>query len=88
MKLISWNVNGIRSVLSKGLREYVHRESPDILCLQETRAEPAVVGELWKEHYEAHWNLAEKKGYSGTALFTRVSPIRVTRGIGTPAHDT
>src|SRR5690606_23754412 len=78
---------GVRSVLNKGLREYLQREQPDILCLQETRVEPELAGEFWKEHYQAYWNVAARKGYSGTALFSRVPALKTTNGIEIPEHD-
>lgn len=85
-KLISWNVNGIRSVLKKGFLDFVQREGPDVLCLQETRAHPQEVV-LPLVGYETYWNVAEKKGYGGTAILTRVKPRRVTYGMGIPSHD-
>jgi exodeoxyribonuclease III len=87
MKLISWNVNGLRAVLRKNFLEYLAEENPDLLCLQETRAEPNEVEQLWPAAYTTYWNTAEKKGYSGTALFARTRPERITRGIGRPEHD-
>lgn len=87
MKFISWNVNGLRAVLRKNFLEFLAAEAPDILCLQETKCTPEQVEALWPAHYTTFWNCAEKKGYSGTALFTRTRPLRVTRGIGDPRHD-
>ncbi|MEY3394041.1 MAG: hypothetical protein RL346_277 [Verrucomicrobiota bacterium] len=89
MKLISWNVNGIRAVLNKGLGEFVATEQPDILCLQETKAREEQV-DLPPEFaaYKAFWNSAEKPGYSGTAIFTKESPLACTLGLGIPEHDT
>jgi exodeoxyribonuclease-3 len=87
MKLISWNVNGLRAVLRKNFLDYLTCENPDILCLQETKCRPEDVEQLWPTSYTAYWNSAEKKGYSGTALFTRTRPLRVLQGIGTPDHD-
>ncbi len=88
MKLVSWNVNGIRAVLRKGIfLEYLEAESPDILCLQETKAHPDDVDQLWPLGYQGHWNWAEKKGYSGTAIFTKTPPLKITRGIGIGDHD-
>ncbi|MBN8246351.1 MAG: exodeoxyribonuclease III [Verrucomicrobia bacterium] len=87
MKLISWNVNGLRAVLRKNFLEFLAEEAPDILCLQETKCTPDQVEALWPAHYATYWNCAEKKGYSGTALFTRTRPARVTLGIGDPRHD-
>ena len=80
MKLISWNVNGIRSALGKGFLDFVKHETPDILCIQETKAHPHQVDEMLKD-YEHFWNSAEKKGYAGTAIFTKSKPITVTYDI-------
>ena len=87
MKLISWNVNGLRAILRKNFLEYLAEERPDILCLQETKASATDIDAVWPSEYAAHWNSAEKKGYSGTALLTRIPPIQVTRGIGVAEHD-
>ncbi len=87
MKLISWNVNGLRSVLRKGFLDYLNQEKPHIVCLQETRCEPDEVEQLWPATYTTYWNCAEKKGYSGTAIFTRTRPLNVTTGMGKPEHD-
>lgn len=87
MKLLSWNVNGLRAVLRKNFLEFLADEAPDILCLQETKCSPDQVDQLWPAPYQAHWNSAEKKGYSGTAIFTRTRPLTVTQGIGHPDHD-
>jgi exodeoxyribonuclease-3 len=87
VKLVSWNVNGLRSILRKNFLEFLDQEQPDILCLQETRAEPDEVEQLWPAHYQTHWNCADKKGYSGTALFTRPRPLTITRGIGIDRHN-
>ena len=75
MKIISWNVNGIRAVHKKGFEESVKEMNPDILCLQEIK-----IHEKYPtlENYEQYWNFAEKKGYSGTAIFTKIKPINVT----------
>lgn len=88
MKLISWNVNGIRAVLKKGFEDFIHREQPDIVCLQETKAtqEQVVVPAALAE-YTSFWNSAVKKGYSGTAIFTKTPPVAVTFGIGIAEHD-
>ena len=89
MKLATWNVNGIRSVLNKGaLQEYVLESNPDILCLQETKAQQELVelGMGFSE-YDVYFNSAVKKGYSGTAIFTKVKPLSVTYGIGIDEHD-
>ena len=88
MKLISWNVNGIRAVLKKGFRQFLEAEQPDILCLQETRAEASqVLDPLWHSDYNAFWNAAEKKGYSGTAIFSKTKPLTVSLGLGVKQHD-
>jgi exodeoxyribonuclease III len=87
MKLISWNVNGLRAVLKKTLLTYLEEESPDILCLQETKCAPGDVAPVWPSRYEAFWNSAEKKGYSGTAILSRHRPFRVMTGIGIARHD-
>ncbi len=88
MKLVSWNVNGIRSVLGKGFLEFVAAEAPDVLCLQETRGYPPNIGELLP-NYQTHWNHAEKKGYSGVAFFIKqgLAPRSVTLGMGKAEHD-
>jgi len=88
MKLISWNVNGIRAVLKKGFADFVASEQPDILCLQETKARPEQV-ELPLEFggYQAHWSSALKPGYSGVAVFSRDKPLQVAEGLGIEEHD-
>lgn len=87
MKLISWNVNGLRAVLKKNFLEYLDQEKPDVLCLQETKCSPDDVEQLWPAKYTTYWNCAEKKGYSGTAIFTKTRPLRVTPHIGVAQHD-
>ncbi len=87
MKLISWNVNGLRAVLRKGFLEYLDAEKPDALCLQETKCLPDEVEQLWPVSYTTYWNCAEKKGYSGTAIFTRTRPLSVTSGVRLAEHD-
>lgn len=88
MKLVSWNVNGVRAALKKGLLEFMAAADADIVCLQETKAHPGDVQHIaWPLGYEAHWNSASKKGYSGTVTFTRKKPLNVIFGIGLPAHD-
>ena len=87
MKLLSWNVNGLRAVLKKNFLEFLDAEKPDILCLQETKCTPDQVEQLWPAKYATYWNTAEKKGYSGTAIFTRTRPLQVSHGIGRPDHD-
>jgi exodeoxyribonuclease-3 len=83
VKLISWNVNGLRAVLKKNFLDYLETATPDVLCLQETKCTPDQVEQLWPQHYTTYWNCAEKKGYSGTAIFTKQRPLRVTPHIGT-----
>ena len=86
MKLISWNVNGIRACLKKGFAESFKQLDADIFCIQETKCQPEQV-ELKFEGYKSYWNSAEKKGYSGTAIFTKTQPLNVTYGIGIEEHD-
>ena len=81
MKLVSWNVNGFRAVLGKGFAEIFDNFDADIFCLQETKMQPGQA-EFAPEGYFQYWNSAEKKGYSGTAVFTRVEPMSVVFGIG------
>jgi exodeoxyribonuclease-3 len=87
VKLISWNVNGLRAVLKKNFLEFVASEKPDMLCLQETKCTPEQVEQLWPKHYTTFWNSAEKKGYSGTAIFSKTAPLKVTPHIGINDHD-
>src|SRR5215207_7811334 len=86
-KIVSWNVNGLRSVLRKNFLEFLEQESPDILCLQETKAGPNDVEQLWPATYTTYWNTAERKGYAGTAVFTRQRPLATSLGIGQSEHD-
>lgn len=86
MKLISWNVNGIRACLNKGFLEFFNQINADIFCIQETKCQPDQI-ELEFENYQSYWNSAEKKGYSGTAIFSKKKPINVTYGIGIEEHD-
>jgi len=86
MKLISWNVNGLRACLGKGFLESVKGLDADIVCLQETKMEQGQA-ELDLAGYREYWNSAEKKGYSGTAVFARQEPLSESRGIGIPEHD-
>ena len=88
MKLISWNVNGVRASAKKGLLEFMRKARADVICLQETKASPQDLTHLaWPRGYEVFWNSAEKKGYSGTAIFTRVKPRNLSLGIGIAEHD-
>jgi len=86
MKLISWNVNGLRACMQKGFMDYFNEMDADVFCLQETKMQPDQL-ELELPGYYQYWNSAEKKGYSGTALFTKREPISVTYGIGVEEHD-
>lgn len=86
MKLVSWNVNGLRAIMSKNFMEEFDRLDADIFCLQETKLQEGQID--WnKEGYFDYWNYAEKKGYSGTAIFTKNKPLNVTYGIGIEEHD-
>ena len=86
MKLISWNVNGIRACLNKGFLDFFNEEKADIFCIQETKMQEGQA-ELKLEDYYQYWNSAEKKGYSGTAIFTKIKPLNVSYGIGIEEHD-
>ena len=89
MKIISWNVNGIRAALKKGFVDFVAAEKPDILCLQEVKARAEqVVLPVELAGYEVFWNAAEKPGYSGTAVLTKKQPEEVRFGLDDPVHDT
>lgn len=84
--LLSWNVNGLRNVISKELfKSFVENAKPDILCLQETKTRDKVPVDL--EGYHEYWNHAKKAGYAGTAVFTKIKPLKDTYGIGIPKHD-
>lgn len=87
MRLVSWNVNGLRAVVKKGFEESILGLDADMFCLQETKLQEGQI-DLDLPGYESYWNYAEKKGYSGTAVFTRVKPLSVSRGIGIEEHDT
>ena len=86
MKLVSWNVNGLRAVMSKNFMEEFDKLDADIFCLQETKLQAGQI-EWSKDGYYDYWNYADKKGYSGTAIFTKHEPINVTYGIGVDEHD-
>mgnify|MGYP005781852883 FL=1 len=86
MKAISWNVNGLRACMNKGFLESIASLDPDILCLQETKMQQGQA-EVPLEGYYEFWNSAEKKGYSGTAVFTKTEPLEVSYGIGVEEHD-
>ena len=87
MKLISWNVNGLRAIYNKGFVENFNKFDADIFCIQETKMQEGQL-EVNFDEYEIYFNSAEKKGYSGTAVFTKIKPISVTKGIGIEEHDT
>ena len=87
MKFISWNVNGLRACMSKGWQEFFDSADADFFCLQETKLQAGQI-ELDLPGYEQYWNYAEKKGYSGTAIFTKHTPLSVRYGIGVPELDT
>ena len=86
MKLVSWNVNGLRACEGKGFSDAFRALDADFFCLQETKMQPGQL-DLQFEGYESYWNSAEKKGYSGTAIFTKHKPLSVTYGIGIDEHD-
>lgn len=86
IKIISFNVNGIKSVLSKGLLPFIHKDRPDIICLQETKS-PKEVPEFKLPGYEQYWNHAAKAGYSGTAVFSKLKPLKVSNGLNIEKHD-
>ncbi len=87
MKFISWNVNGLRACMGKGFMDYFNKIDADIFCVQETKLQEGQI-EVDAPGYHQYWNYAEKKGYSGTAMFTKEEPLSVTYGIGIPEHDT
>ena len=87
MKFISWNVNGLRACMGKGWQDFFNEIDADFFCLQETKLQDGQI-ELDLPGYEQYWNYAEKKGYSGTAIFTKHSPLSVRYGIGIPELDT
>ena len=85
MKLISWNVNGLRACVGKGFFSFMEAEQPDMLCLQETKLQPEQAPQI--DGYYEYWNSAEKKGYSGVALFSKTEPEAVSYGLGIDEHD-
>lgn len=86
MKLISWNVNGLRACMKKGFEEYFKEMDADIFCVQETKLQEGQI-DFCPEGYECYWNYADRKGYSGTAVFTKKKPLEVINGIGIDEHD-
>ncbi len=87
LRFISWNVNGLRACMTKGFAEYFASADADIFCIQETKLQEGQI-DFAPEGYHAYWNYAEKKGYSGTAVFSKAKPISVTYGLGIKEHDT
>lgn len=90
MRIISWNVNGLRAVINKGFYEFLKQSEADIFCIQETKMQEEQIDNAIQgifNGYYPYWNSAEKKGYSGTAVFTKEKPIQVTYGIGIEEHD-
>ena len=90
MKLVSWNVNGLRAVINKGFKDFFKEIDADIFCMQETKMQENQLDDNIKEifkGYNAYWNSAEKKGYSGTAIITKSKPLNVKYGIGIEEHD-
>ncbi|HIW59418.1 MAG TPA: exodeoxyribonuclease III [Candidatus Anaerobutyricum avicola] len=86
MKLISWNVNGLRACMKKGFEDFFKEVDADIFCVQETKLQEGQI-DFCPEGYECYWNYAERKGYSGTAVFTKKKPLEVIFGIGIDEHD-
>ncbi|MBS4209933.1 exodeoxyribonuclease III [Bacillus sp. FJAT-50079] len=86
LKLVSWNVNGLRACVRKGFLDYFHEVDADIFCVQETKLQAGQI-ELELDGYEQYWNYAEKKGYSGTAVFTKKKPLSVTYGVGSANEE-
>ena len=86
MKLISWNVNGLRACMNKGFEDFLRASEADAFCLQETKMQREQADFVF-DGYEEYWNSAEKKGYSGTAIFSKNAPLNVTYGIGIEEHD-
>ena len=86
-KIISWNVNGIRAIQKKGFDDFIKQENPDIICLQETKAHPDQVNIGLDDYKYKYWNSAQKKGYSGTAIFSKIKPIEVEYDLNIDKHD-
>ena len=86
MKLISWNVNGLRAIYKKGFMDFFNEINADIFCIQETKMQEGQI-ELNLPEYNQYFNYAERKGYSGTAIFTKIEPEKVINGIGIEEHD-
>ncbi|MEJ2049664.1 MAG: exodeoxyribonuclease III, partial [Calditrichota bacterium] len=86
MKLVSWNVNGFRAILKNGFHDFVLSVNPDIICLQETKVHPDQIS-INLNGYHQFWNAAERRGYSGTAIFSKAEPLTVSYGLGMLHHD-
>ncbi|MBO4414911.1 MAG: exodeoxyribonuclease III, partial [Lachnospiraceae bacterium] len=86
MKLISWNVNGLRACMTKGFADYFNSADADVFCIQETKLQEGQI-DFAPEGYRCYWNYAEKKGYSGTAVFSKKDPVSVAYGLGIEEHD-
>ena len=87
MKIISWNVNGIRAAINKGFYSSMSKVNPDIICLQETKAHKDQVNLILNDYPYKFWNSAQKKGYSGTAIFSKIEPVKHIYDIGIEEHD-
>jgi len=89
MRILSWNVNGIRAIEKKGFLDFLQKESPDILCLQETKCNPEQLTDklLAPKEYKSYWSSAEKKGYSGVCIYTKEEPVSVKHGFGIEEFD-
>ena len=87
MKLISWNVNGLRAVLKKNFMEFLDTERPDVLCLQEIKCAPEDIEQVWPHGYNTYWNGAQRKGYSGTMILTKTQPAKVSNGVEIVEHN-
>ena len=86
MKLVSWNVNGIRAALGRGFHEFLAGAKADVICLQETKARPEQIDSIFGD-YEVIWNIAHRPGYSGTVVLTRIPPLNIRLATGTDVHD-
>jgi len=86
MKLISWNVNGIRACIKKGFLDFFEKENADIFCIQETKVQEEQIPFTLEGYYQ-YWNFAQKKGYSGTAIFSKIEPVNIVYGMGKEEHD-
>ena len=86
MKLISWNVNGLRACAQKGFYEFLHESNADVFCIQESKMQEGQ-HDFLTEHYHIYMNSAERKGYSGVITFSKAEPLSVTKGIGIEEHD-